>query len=190
MSFFRGLGPDAGVRHILQLRPEAGRLLVQYHTAVMRQPSALSPRLRELIAAYVSALNACRYCAGVHGETAKAFGVDAGLLERMVDDPDRAGLDAKEIPLFRYARKLTLEPAKMVPSDAESVYAAGWDEQALHDAVNVICLFNFMNRLLEGHGVKGSEAIFKERGEALQKLGYEPLLEFLGTAIGPEGDKS
>lgn len=182
MSYFRTLGPDAGVRHVLLLNREAGKLLVNYHSAVMRQPSALSPALRELIAAYVSGLNACRYCAGVHGATARAFGIEEERLGRMLDDLDFAGVDPKELPLFRYAKKLTLEPAKMTPADAEAVFAAGWDERALHDAVNVICLFNFMNRLVEGHGVKGSDPILEERGIAIRQGGYDPLLKFLDEA--------
>lgn len=34
-----------------------------------------------------------------------------------------------------------------------------------------------MNRLLDGHGVKGSSALFVERGQALKEHGYAPLLQ-------------
>jgi hypothetical protein len=33
--------------------------------------------------------------------------------------------------------------------------------------------------LLEGHGCKGSEELFRERGKALRDQGYSPLLKFL-----------
>lgn len=33
-----------------------------------------------------------------------------------------------------------------------------------HDAVLTICLFNFMNRLLEGRGVKGNRELYETRG--------------------------
>ncbi|GIL01114.1 MAG: alkyl hydroperoxide reductase AhpD [Alphaproteobacteria bacterium] len=182
MPFFSSLPDDAGVRHVLTLNPRAGRALVDFHTAVLRQPSALSEGERELIAAYVSALNQCRYCAGVHGATAEAFGVEPDLLARMVDDLDGAGIDERLLPIMRYARKLTLEPARMVQADAEAVLAAGWDERALHDAVNVIALFNFMNRLVEGHGIKGAPAIWTERARALHQAGYEPIRDLLASA--------
>lgn len=58
-------------------------------------------------------LNACPYCYGVHAETAKAFGVDAALIEQLVSDLDRAPVEARMRPLLQYARKLTLEPARM-----------------------------------------------------------------------------
>ncbi len=74
MPYFPSLGDGATVRDILQLHPQAGRALVKYHEIVLRGPSTLSVRERELIAAYVSGLNACQYCHGVHSVTAEAFG--------------------------------------------------------------------------------------------------------------------
>jgi len=41
------------------------------------------------------------------------------------------------------------------------------------------CLFNFTNRLLEGHGCKGSQELFALRGAALRDEGYAPILELL-----------
>lgn len=43
----------------------------------------------------------------------------------------------------------------------------------------LICLFNFMNRLLEGHVVKGGQDVFTTRGQALFEHGYDPLLSHL-----------
>lgn len=179
MSFFSESGPLTGVRDILKLNRPAGRALVEYHSATLRQPSDLTPDQRELIAAYVSALNACQYCTGVHTVTAEAFGIPEGTVQALIDNVDTAPVDEKIRPILRYARKLTLEPAKMVQADADAVFAAGWTEQALHDAVNAICLFNFMNRLLEGHGIKGSIEIYAHRGQALMSDGYAPLLKLL-----------
>lgn len=59
MPYFSTLGPDAGVRDILKLNRRAGRALVEFHEAVLRQPSPLTPGERELIAALVSGLNSC-----------------------------------------------------------------------------------------------------------------------------------
>ncbi len=182
MSFFKSLPEDAGVRHILTLNPQAGRALVEFHTAALRNEGPLEPRHKELIAAYVSGLNACQYCFGVHAETAQAFGLEAGTLEHLLTDIDSAGVDERLKPLLRYARKLTLEPSRMTEADAQAVFAAGWSESALHEAVLTVCLFNFMNRLLEGHGVKGNPGVFSARGQALRDEGYEPLLAFLDAA--------
>jgi hypothetical protein len=41
----------------------------------------------------------------------------------------------------------------------------------LHEAVLTICLFNFMNRLLDGHGITGHAALYETRGKALKENG-------------------
>lgn len=179
MTFFASLPADAGVRHILALNPEAGRALIAFHSAVLRADTALTAAHKELIAAYVSGLNACQYCHGVHRETAMSFGIDEGLIESLLADPGTAPVEPRLRPLLAYAHKLTLEPSRMVAADAQAVFDAGWTERDLHDAVLTASLFNFMNRLLEGHGVKGSPALYAERGRALARDGYEPLLAWL-----------
>lgn len=179
MPFFASLGKRPMVKDILQLNKAAGRALIHYHTAVMRQDSPLSEAERELIATLVSGLNKCHYCHGVHSEATKAYGVPGEAIVAMFDDIATAGVDEKLKPILHYVRKLTIAPSSLSDADSDAVYAAGWDEKALHDAINVACLFNFMNRLLEGHGVKGNAAIFPERGRMLKEHGYDPLLQFL-----------
>lgn len=179
MPFFKSLPTDAGVRHILMMNKPVGQALIGVHEALMRGDSPLSPAQHELIAAYVSGLNACQYCYGVHAQTTKAFGLAEGALEAMLADLASAPVEAKMRPILAYARKLTLEPAKMTRKDADTVLAAGWSERALGDAVLTTCLFNFMNRLLDGHGCKGSNEVFVARGKALREGGYAPLLKFL-----------
>ncbi len=176
MPYFKTLPDEGTVPDILKMNREAGVRLMEYTELVMRQPSPLSAADRELIAAYVSGLNACQYCFGVHSETAYAYGIEEGLFESLTDDVDGSPVDDKLKPILRYAGKMTREPAKLTEKDAQAVWDAGWDEQALHDAINVACLFNFMNRLLEGHGVKGSDAMYKMRGPLLKENGYTGLI--------------
>lgn len=179
MPFFKGLPPDAGVRHILQLNKPVGRALIEVHQALLRGDSPLTPAQHELIAAYVSGLNECQYCYGVHAETAQQFGVPEQDLRKMLFDLNDARIEPRMRPLLEYVRRLTVAPHQVVQADADAVFAAGWSERALHDAILTTCLFNFMNRLLEGHGCKGNEQLFKERGLGLAQDGYAPLLKLL-----------
>lgn len=190
MSFFPSLTDDAGARHILALNPAAGRALIEFHTAVLRTDSQLTGRDKELIAAFVSGLNACQYCFGVHKETAKAFGVEeslveALLVEALLVDIASAPVDARLKPLLEYARVLTLTPTKALQRHVDAIFAIGWTDRDLHDAILTVCLFNFMNRLLEGHGVKGSADVYASRGQALHDLGYSPLLAMLSEGAEP-----
>ena len=53
---------EPGIRGLLRYRPETGRPLSELAEVLLRGPSTLTRGERELIAAYVSALNDCRYC--------------------------------------------------------------------------------------------------------------------------------
>ncbi len=152
MPFISGIGDETVVADIFNWSPEAGRCISEWHQIVMRGDSPLSVAERELVAAYTSGVNSCDLCYGVHKLVAEKFGIEEGLSEALIDDIDTAPVDEKMKPLLRFARKLTLEPAKMVHADAQAVFNAGWSEQALHDAINVRCMFAFMNRIVLGHG--------------------------------------
>src|SRR5262249_61623663 len=71
-----------------------------------------------------------------------------------------------------FVKKLTLTSTRMTRADADAVFGAGWDEAALHSAIAVCCLFNFMNRLVDGHGIEAGRAGFAERGRRHVEMGY------------------
>ena len=133
--------------------------LLAYHDILLRGESPLSIAERELIAAYVSGLNACGFCFGAHTIIAEALGVPAATFAALMSDLETAPVDERLRPLLRYVSKLTRTPAGVTAKDRQSVFAAGWSERALHDAVATCALFNFMNRLVDGMGVKTSPAI-------------------------------
>ncbi len=180
MTHFPSVSDAAGMLGALRLNPAASRRLIEYHTEVMRGPSALSPGERELIAAFVSALNACAYCHGVHEATARAFGQPPELIAQLIGDPEATAAPHKLRPILKLARKLTLDQARVTAADAQAVLDAGWDERALHDAINVVALFNFMNRFVHGHGLAVVGVDLAERGQLLMEGGYDRLKPLLG----------
>ncbi|MDI3259022.1 MAG: peroxidase-related enzyme [Sinobacteraceae bacterium] len=133
--------------------------LLAYHDALLRGDSPLSVGERELIAVFVSSLNACGFCFGAHRIIAERFGVQPDVVEHLLTDIDRAPIPARLKPIFKLLAKLTRAPASVEAADREAVFAAGWNERALHDAIAVCALFNFMNRLVEGMGVVTTPAI-------------------------------
>lgn len=179
MSFFKSAAPLESVKDILMLNKEAGLALLQFHSAVLRQESELTVEERESLAAYVSGLNSCDYCHGVHIETAKAFGVSQGILTALLQDLDTAPIEERLKPVFGYARQLTLEPAKATQAQVDAILQAGWSEQAVHDLIQVVALFNLMNRLIEGHGISGNQNLYQERGESLKVHGYDQLSKII-----------
>jgi len=185
VAFFPSLPGDAKLLQVFALNRETALPLVDYHENLMRGESPLSVAQRELLAAYVSGLNQCQYCHGIHAEVAQAFGVPADLLGNLLHGdavPEDAG---KLRPILDYARKLTLQPMRLTQADAQAVFRSGWSERALHDAIAICALFNFMNRIVLGHGLRGDPDYAALAGARLAREGYAPISERLQDTSEP-----
>lgn len=158
--------------------------LIEYHEALMRGPSPLSEAERELIAAYVSGLNDCAYCHGVHEATARAFGIDEDLVGKLIADLDTAPVDGRLRALLRYVRDLTRNPRRVTGEHVRAVLEAGHDERAVVDAAAICGLFNLMNRLVSGLGVEAGPSYFALAARRLFEGGYKGLLDHLDAAGG------
>jgi uncharacterized peroxidase-related enzyme len=180
MPYLPSLPEDSALVDVFRAYPDTAEPLLDYHQVLLRGPSPLTVAERELIAAYVSALNSCAYCHGVHAATAEVFGITEATLVALLSNLDTAPVAKRMKPILRYVRKLTLSPSRMTEADAEAVYAAGWDERALHDAVSVCALFNFMNRLVEGLGIRAAPGYFTVAARRLADGGYDGLKKLIG----------
>lgn len=179
MPFLRSLPEGSSLLEVFKAYPETSRPLLQYHEVLLRGASPFTEAERELIAAYVSRLNRCRYCAGVHTATAELLGVAAGTVEQLLNDFDAAPVAPKMRPVLCYAAKLTRDPRSIAQSDADAILQAGWNEAAIYHTAAVTALFNFMNRLVEGLGVEFDAAYAALAAERLAKRGYTPLISML-----------
>ena len=167
MAFFKSFADPSEIGDVYGFAPRIWRHFGQFSRELMRGPSPLTPGERELIAGFVSGLNGCEFCHGSHTAAAVAFGFPEDLMPQLLADIDGAPVADKLKPILRYARLLTLEPAKITQADADAVFAAGWDEVALHHAISVAARYNLVNRLIHGHGVEANPDTFKERGERI-----------------------
>ncbi len=79
--------------------------------------------------------------------------------EKIKTDWRRAGLDPAGEALLAFAEKLTLRPSEMSPGDLELLRAQGFSDTAIHDAVQVISYFNYINRVADGLGVDLEEGM-------------------------------
>jgi uncharacterized peroxidase-related enzyme len=177
MPHLRSLRSGASLIDVFKAFPAASRPLIEFHEVLLRGPSPFTATERELIAAYVSGLNGCQYCYGVHTATAEHLGVKVGLLQRIVPEGELTEVGPKLRPVLGLARKLTLSPGSVTKADAEALSAVGWDDSALYHAVAVTALFNFMNRLVEGLGIELEPSYVAPASRRLAERGYLPLLE-------------
>ena len=173
MPFFKSMPDDAGPANVFGGQPEIYRSWSQMSQALMNGPSPLTPGEREMVASFVVGTAGCRFAYIAHSEAAYAWGIEEGLIDKLVDDLNSAPVDGKFKPLLAYARKLTLTPGEMNQADADAVFDAGWDEKALHDVIAVTARMCFMQRLVEGHGfVPMSRERARENAKKRISLGY------------------
>jgi len=151
MPFFKSLPANAGPPSVFEKYPEVYGAWAKMSEALMNGPSPLSPGERELILAYAAGVGGCRFVCVAHSAVAYAHGVEDGLVERLLQDPDSAPAGPRLTPLLAFVRKLMATPGAMSQADADAVFAAGWPEQALHDAIAVTARAAFMQRLEHGY---------------------------------------
>ncbi len=72
-----------------------------------------------------------------------------GLLEAVMTDWRTASLEVAEVALCTFAEKLTRTPAEMREADVRTLREAGFDDVAIHDAVQVTSYFNYVNRVAD-----------------------------------------
>ena len=83
MARFPTLPEDTHLADVFKAFPAGVIPLLEYHDIILRAESPLSVAQRELIAAFVSGLNACDFCYGAHSIIAESFGI-----EKMIDPRD------------------------------------------------------------------------------------------------------
>jgi uncharacterized peroxidase-related enzyme len=89
-----------------------------------------------------------------HADDLRAEGAPDELADHVAHDYRRAGLEPRLRALCDYAMKLTREPASMTAEDAEGLRAHGLSDAGVHDAIQVVSFFNYINRVAEAVGIE------------------------------------
>ncbi|RMD87800.1 MAG: peroxidase [Alphaproteobacteria bacterium] len=186
MPFLPSLPEPTNLADVIRAFPEGWAEMLAYHDCILRGESPLGIAERELIAAYVSGLNGCRYCLNAHRMYAESFGIGEGVVDRLLDDPDTAPLPDRLRPILAYVRLLTKEPEALTKAHVDAILAAGWPERAVADAARVTALYNFMNRIIIGFGVDPFDDHYARRLAAVRKQPLEKRREANRRAIGSD----
>jgi uncharacterized peroxidase-related enzyme len=143
-----------GIIGLMRFRPETGVPLSALAEVLLHDPdNSLSPGERELIAAYVSSRNECRFCCSSHSAFAAAQlpeGMD--LVVAVCEDPQQAPLSDKMKALLRIAGKVQQGGKAVTTEDADAARAAGASDVEIHDAVLIAAAFCMYNRYVDGLG--------------------------------------
>jgi len=91
----------------------------------------------------------------------------------VLTDYNTAPISGAEKALFRFVEKVNRNSIGIGQDDIEDLHRAGWTDEAIYDAINVCCLFNFYNRWIDSTGVcEMSEEAHRMSGKRLAERGY------------------
>lgn len=151
------LGPDEvrrpGIIGLLAYRPETSRPIEALVDALLVSPNSLARGERELLAAYVSALNECTFCRNSHSAFAAAQ-LDEGmrLVEQVCADPDSAPVSPKLRALLRIAAAVQRDGRAVTVGLVDAARAEGATDLEVHDTVLIAAAFCMLNRYVDGLG--------------------------------------
>lgn len=135
----------------MELRPETGRPLSALAEALLRGPSPLSPGDRELIAAFVSSKNECRFCTRSHAAFAAAqLEPGMSLVESVLADHTQADVTPKMHALLAIAEAVQLGGLHVTEDLIAKAREAGAVDLEIHDAVLIAAAFCMFNRYVDG----------------------------------------
>jgi len=176
MPFLPSFPETVHLADVFKAFPKGFKPLMEFHDTILRGPSPLTIAERETIAAFVSRLNGCRFCFNSHRVYSAFYGVDPSLFDRLMEDVEGAGAPEKMVPVLKYVKKLTLEQTSVTKQDVDTILAAGWPEEAVHDAAAIASLFNYMNPMVHAMGVDPHDEVYAKRLEAVLKKPLEARL--------------
>jgi uncharacterized peroxidase-related enzyme len=169
------LRPDLpGIRGPMAFRPETAKPLNELVDVLLRGPHSLTPGERELIAAYVSSQNDCRYCHTIHGAVAAHHLKDEDLVRAVKLDPERSGISEKLKALLAIAAKTAAGGKQVAADDIDRARRLGATDLEIHDTVLIAAVFCMCNRYVDGLATWAPDdaEFYRQRAALVAEHGY------------------
>jgi uncharacterized peroxidase-related enzyme len=166
---------DPGILGLFRYRPATARPLSELADVLLRGPSTLTRGERELIAAYVSSLNECHFCASSHSAFAAAqLPEGMALVSQVRTDVQTAPVSAKVKALLGIAAAVQAGGLKVTAELVEAARAAGATDIEIHDCVLIAAAFCMFNRYVDGLGTFAPEdlALYAATAPMIVEGGY------------------
>ncbi len=143
----------AGIRGLMQFRPDVAIALNQLAQVLLADDASLSKRDRELIASFVSSRNDCTFCMTSHGAIAAHLPEgNQELVEAIWKDYKTAPIDNKLKALLQIADKVAKGGLHVTPADIAAAKEIGASDLDIHDTVLIAATFCMFNRYVDGLG--------------------------------------
>jgi len=165
----------AGIRALFAFRPEPAKAMAELANFLLHAPNSLTAGEREIIAAYVSSLNACTYCLDSHAAIASwHFGNDEAFVRSVVADPAHAVISDKLRTLLEIAGRVQTSGSLVREADIARAREHGATDVEIHDTVLIAAAFCMFNRYVDGlaAGTAADPASRLERARLVAEHGY------------------
>ena len=140
-----------GIRSAMEFRPGTAKPLLELAETLLRGDSTLSRGERELIAAYVSDRNNCRFCHASHRAFAGAqLEEGSALVDQVATDLETAPVSEKLRSLLAIAAHVAESGLSVTANDVELARAEGATDIEIHDTVLIAAAFCMFNRYVDG----------------------------------------
>lgn len=164
-----------GITSLLDFRKETAAPLCELTQVLLRGESTLTTSERELIAAYVSALNECVFCSFAHTAATCALpgGNETGV-QAMETEMDNLDVSSKMKSLLQIAGKVQKGGRHVQPTDIELAKTNGATDLEIHDTVMIAALFSLYNRYVDGLATRRPDDpnFYSALGQRLSSWGY------------------
>ncbi len=172
--------PDGypGIRSLFMFSPATALPLNNLVQTLLHDPatSTLTPGERELIAAYTSSLNECKYCANTHGAIAKyQLGGNAIVVQDILrQDVSNATITGKLKALLGIAAKVQKSGKSVTEDDIALAREQGATDKEIHDTVLIAAAFCMFNRYVDGLATwaPDDDAVYDAIGKQRATEGY------------------
>lgn len=148
--------PDIpGILKCFATHPPLLRSMMDVAESLLFSDGFLVRRHKEMIATFVSAQNACPYCADSHGYFLRVHGGSAETLAALEqNDSASPALTPEEQALLQFVDKINRSSHAVTRADVEQLELSGWSEMQIAEAVHIAALFASFNRVANGFGLR------------------------------------
>jgi uncharacterized peroxidase-related enzyme len=141
----------AGIRGLLNFRPETAEPLGELANVLLKDTIGLTPAERELIATHVSYLNDCFYCHHSHGAIACIYmDGDMATVDAVRSNPETAPITDKLKALLAIAGAVQKSGKNVTEEMVGKARAEGATDKDIHDTVLIAAAFCLFNRYVDG----------------------------------------
>ena len=143
-----------GIVKCFGINPPAVRQMIDMSSSLLFHDGFLNRRQKELIATWVSHLNACPYCLDSHGFFLLVHGGARTALDSLTaGDLAGADLTPAEEKLLAYAEKVNGASFRITRADVDTLIALGWTEDQIAETVHVTAMMGLCNRVANAFGL-------------------------------------